>query len=133
MRTPTTRYSWPIGPSQPVYLREGEILLFSNTSEYQCNICHGALMFVMVCWDRRITSDPFGTMGEWQPGEDRFSGYRHADGSAPHNAGVGSFEYGRSQCSKCKAFSSFDTVQGAYGDTITCNNCGDSRYYSIGD
>jgi hypothetical protein len=83
-------------------------------------------------WDHRITDDPFGERGPWILGEDSFTSVRHTDGT-PSCATSGSGCTPKDQCRKCGAYESFDRAQEPYGDRVTCRECGDSNWYSIGD
>lgn len=141
-----------------VYVRAHEVLINVRPINplLTCMSCGKQLVQVRTAWDHRITSDSDrGGPGSWHLGEDPFDTLRHADGTPcgerpryvskpdPDHPGrfVGAYEgvepiyycSAKPVCPKCDAVDSFDIVQQAYGDTVTCRSCGDSNYYSIGD
>ena len=122
-------------PDSPLYVRDGEILLFVRRgleAGYVCAECGKPLMDGMFCWDHRITTGPGYDGRPFQLGENRFPGLRHADGTT---CGTDSAYccYAMPRCGKCGSYDSFKTAQQAYGDLVTCRVCGDENYYSIGD
>lgn len=57
--------------------------------------------------------------------------YAHTDGSEAHERTK--HMQPKSHCSKCDVWGTIKHVQEAYGDRVTCTNCGDEHWYSIGD
>lgn len=129
-----------------LFTRDHEMMLFVTASDAgRCGKCGKDLAEGMFCWDHRITD---GMIGEWKLGEDRFTSVRPADGSQGcHGAFTGFtrddgsivpasesyYCFSMPRCPECRQYNSLNTRQEAYGDDVTCTECGWHAWYSIGD
>lgn len=131
-----------------LYTRENEILLsILCENAGLCSRCKKPLTKGKFCWNRRITQAMYFGGRPFIIGEEWFSDVRHTDGtlcvdnrSAEESRSIPGMVPGgfyscqpMAQCSKCKAYESFTVKQEPYGDRTTCQVCGDSSYFSIGD
>jgi hypothetical protein len=113
-----------------LYLRPREVMLHIIREDAGiCARCDKQLSEGLFCWDHRITN-PMYRPGPWKLGEDSFPSVRHTDGTL---CGGSYWCYPKSKCRACGAIDSLDVAFEAYGDRITCCECGDSHWYSIGD
>lgn len=122
----------PLSAHEPeLYVRPREVQLAVVRLEAGiCRTCDKPLTEARFAWDHRITEPAFRP-GPWRLGEDSFTLCRHTDGSRPCWTEVQDLP--KAQCRACGAYESFHTLLEAYGDRVTCQACGDSHWYPIGD